>query len=124
MRGFVKYGMIAASAMAVACVVTFAVGRSSPPPPRMMAKVDPALEQPIRVIQTVKIEPTSKPAPEPPAAPPPGPKAEPVVKEATADEERPRRHRTRSERRSRGDVCSRHNMRKVMVGRYRWRCRK
>ena len=33
------------------------------------------------------------------------------------------RHRLRS-RPARLDVCARHHMRKVMVGKYRWRCRK
>jgi len=35
----------------------------------------------------------------------------------------PRRRSVRYQRRS-GDICSRHNMRKVMVGRYKWRCRR
>jgi len=30
----------------------------------------------------------------------------------------------RRTREARGDVCSRHHMRKVMVGKYRWRCRR
>ena len=35
----------------------------------------------------------------------------------------PSRHRLRT-RSVKLDVCQRHNMRKVMVGRYRWRCRR
>ena len=37
--------------------------------------------------------------------------------------EPPPRHRLRS-RSASLDVCARHNMRRVMVGRYKWRCRR
>jgi hypothetical protein len=44
-----------------------------------------------------------------------------------AEEDPPRRRKVRAKRErhaSRGDVCSRHGQRKVMVGKYRWRCRR
>jgi hypothetical protein len=37
---------------------------------------------------------------------------------------RPSRHPRLRSRPARLDVCQRHNMRKVMVGKYRWRCRR
>jgi hypothetical protein len=127
MNTFLKVGMAASGALAIAFVVTFATGRSSipaAPVPPSIGKSD-RLKDPERItVRTVPIVPTPAPTPEPAPVPVQKPKAEPVVKEATVEEERPRRRGTRSERRSRRDVCSRHNMRKVMVGRYRWRCRK
>ena len=57
---------------------------------------------------------------------PPSPAAVPPVV-FVEDEDKPRRkskpHKV-ERRASRGDVCSRHGQRKVMVGKYRWRCRK
>jgi len=42
-----------------------------------------------------------------------------------AEEDPPRRRKVRAKReRHAGDVCSRHGQRKVMVGKYRWRCRR
>jgi len=57
------------------------------------------------------------------------PRPEPVTQVAeTVEEEpqriiRPRRRVVHFVKRS-GDICQRHNMRKVMVGKYRWRCKK
>ncbi len=61
---------------------------------------------------------------------PPEPKvevaiAEPEPEPAPAIYRRSKKVReVRRERRSRGDVCQRHKMRKVFVGKYKWRCRK
>ena len=42
-----------------------------------------------------------------------------------AEDDPPRRRKAKATRHaSRGDVCSRHGQRKVMVGKYRWRCRR
>jgi hypothetical protein len=57
------------------------------------------------------------------------PKPPPVVQEQEEEEPSPKVHRTRREakrekRTARGDVCQRHRMRKVLIGKYKWRCRK
>jgi len=68
--------------------------------------------------QAVKSVPTER-ITEPPAAVPP------VVLVEDEDKLRRKHKPHKVERRaSRGDICSRHGQRKVMVGKYRWRCRK
>jgi hypothetical protein len=82
------------------------------------------LQPTVRTIQIVKPEfqqasfdakpvKTERMMPETPA------KMPPLVRVEAVDEVRPRRRFA-----ERGDVCSRHGMRKAMVGKYRWRCRK
>ncbi|RPI46979.1 MAG: hypothetical protein EHM67_00425 [Hyphomicrobiaceae bacterium] len=47
----------------------------------------------------------------------------PPVARPEIEPEPPRRRSIRYQHRS-GDICGRHKMRKVMVGRYKWRCRR
>jgi hypothetical protein len=55
----------------------------------------------------------------------PDPVATPPVEEALdAPAPRHRRRQVKTERTERRDVCARHGQRKVMVGKYRWKCRK
>ena len=76
---------------------------------------------PVRIIETVRPEPkpvvTERVVPDAPGREPPVAK---VDEEAT---ERPAVRRMRQAR-AESNVCTRHNMRKVMVGKYRWRCRR
>jgi type IV secretory pathway VirB10-like protein len=76
---------------------------------------------PIRIIDTIRPEPkpvvTERVVPDAPGREPPVAK---VDEEAT---ERPAVRRMRQAR-AESNVCTRHNMRKVMVGKYRWRCRR
>jgi hypothetical protein len=69
---------------------------------------------PVRVITTRIVRPEEDAAPKPQLVPPaPGlPRTRSV-----------RYHVGTPHRRGR-DVCARHHMRKVMVGKYRWRCRR
>ena len=68
----------------------------------------------VRTIPIVRTPTPSVPAPE--APPSTIPVAEPTP---------PVRQREAAVRVSRrGDICTKHNMRKVKVGRYRWRCRR
>jgi len=131
MRGVVLSGL---AALAVGIVVAFAAGRSDPPlppAPREAVKSDRVdIEDRLReagrtkLIETIRVIPIS-----PPVAPAPVPSpvveqppASPVATVAPDDEEPPRR-RARERPGRRGDLCQRHGLRKVMVGRYRWRCR-
>jgi len=59
---------------------------------------------------------TERIVPDAPAATPP------VIMVQDEDKPAPGYRRRHAERG--GDVCARHNMKKVMVGKYRWRCRK
>jgi hypothetical protein len=64
-----------------------------------------------RLVQTTKIAPDAVVAAE--------------VKELTPPEQPAHHYRKKVKReRTRSNVCSRHNMRKVMVGKYKWRCRR
>jgi len=61
---------------------------------------------------------TERVLPEPPLVTPPTPDAPPPKVVA------PRRPKAKEAKASGGDVCSRHNLRKVFVSRYKWRCKK
>jgi hypothetical protein len=79
--------------------------------------VAPPKVDPVRIIDTSKLV-TERVVPDAPAAEPPV---------ATVEEdEQPvvRRNRQVRQARAESNVCTRHNMRKVMVGKYRWRCRR
>jgi hypothetical protein len=74
----------------------------------------------VNVVRTVPIV-------RPPPALAPAPEPEPVVLRDPPPERIVRRARQRVARiaaRRPADVCQRHGMRKVMVGRYKWRCRR
>ena len=86
----------------------------------------------IRAVPIVRADPTPVKterivAQEPPsmaiAAAAPLPVSEPVEEEAPRPRTK-RRVAVTHHAATRGDVCRRHNMRKVMVGKYRWRCRR
>ena len=116
---------IACAAVAAMTLLTvFAIGRSPDPPVPQpdnsfdrtwreaagpAALVTTAIEMPPKTVKTevVKLEnpPTESPLKEEP--PPPPPKAKPQKTKFAET-----------------NVCTRHNMRKVRVGRYSWRCRK
>jgi hypothetical protein len=82
--------------------------------------VEPVPPPPVVQVRTIPIVPDIVPPPQ--SLPPPSPPAKEAA--AAAEEDGPDRVRASSNRvRSRGDICQRHGLRKVKVGRYRWRCR-
>lgn len=54
----------------------------------------------------------------------PQPVARPTETDVSVEREPPPRRRSIRYHYRGGDICSRHAMRKVMVGRYKWRCRR
>ena len=62
-----------------------------------------------RLVQTVKIAPDAVEAAE--------------IKQLESPEQ-PAHHYRKKVKRERTDVCGRHHMRKVMIGKYKWRCRR
>jgi len=75
----------------------------------------------VRLIEIVSAAP--KPVVTERITPPDAPVVPPVLVVQDVDKPAPQHRRHHVEARSR-DVCARHNMRKVMVGKYRWRCRR
>ena len=79
-------------------------------------------------VRTIPIVRDPVPAAPSPDSPPAMPAAVPVdvaeIAHPLPVARPPASIRHRYVQRRSGDVCSRHNMRKVMVGKYRWRCRR
>jgi hypothetical protein len=77
--------------------------------------------EPVRIIETVRPEPrpvvTERVVLDAPGREPP------VVRVDEEATERPAVRRARQAH-AETNICTRHNMRKVMVGKYRWRCRR
>lgn len=122
----IVYGASGTAALAVATVVTFAMGRSSPPPPAATAAPaavesqfdeswkDAAVPLAIanaRIVPITRITPTPAPVTVPPIVELPNPK-EVIVADSHVGKARPR------------NICERNHMRKVMTSKYGWRCRK
>lgn len=114
------------TAVAVAALVATAISapKAKPPPkPTYIQQVHPqdsfdnrfgrALPSEIRVRTIPIVRELEKIAP--PVDPP-----ENIL---PVPEPEPRRHRARIIRTASLDLCARHKLRKVMVGRYKWRCR-
>jgi len=122
-----RWVFILAAVPAVLFALTTTKAKPKPPPPTYIEQVTqqgdsfverfgeegPAVIK-VRTIPIVRTSTLSVPVPENP--PSTIPVAEPTP---------PVRQREAAVRVSRGgDICQRHNMKKVMVGRYRWRCRR
>jgi hypothetical protein len=117
-----------ASLFVVLCVAAYALSapKAKPPAPavkttqassafdRRFVTPEPPLQTPVRTIQITR---TATPAPEAVPLPPERPVV--VVSERPVAEYKPRPARSRGD-----DLCARHGMRKVMVNRYSWRCRR
>jgi hypothetical protein len=123
----IGYGAAGLAALAAAFVVTFAVGRSAPPAAVGSTTPQPAESAPdiddntrqlgyAKLVETVKITPTPAPTVVPPI----------VIAPVDSQREASAAHRhlrpiVRSEPKN---ICERHKMTKVKVGRYGWRCKK
>jgi hypothetical protein len=104
-----------------------------PPPsiPEQVSTVKKDMER-VRTVTTDRIVASTEPVPvvTERVRPDPSPAVPPLVAlprdaEGENGPEPKYKHRTRERHTSRGgDVCSRHGQRKVMVGRYKWRCRR
>jgi hypothetical protein len=88
-----------------------------------------AMTQPKKVIteRIVPEEPTPPPVVQEQEEEEPSPKVNRTRREAKKETKKETKS-TRSDRSDRGergnDVCQRHRMRKVLIGKYKWRCRK
>jgi hypothetical protein len=108
-------------------LIALAAHRSDPPVRETLSErlrvslTDIALSHPreelVPVIRRVRTENIIVPRPEPMT------QVTETVEEEPQRVIRPRRRVVHYVKRS-GDICQRHNMRKVMVGKYRWRCKK
>jgi len=126
--------IILGGAAMLALVITLAFGRQSPAPvaPAAPAQVEQqstpktdslhhelareALRSAMIATAEAKKVQTETIRPEPTIIPP-------IVQVQEEPEPKPRR-KIRAASHKRSDVCQRHGQRKVMVGKYRWRCRK
>ena len=108
------------TAAGIAAAVAF--GRSPPPiiaaeperPSFELTWLDAAVPTAIKAESLRPLFVAAEPArAEPPAVKQLDPPEQPTV----------RRHRARKHA-ERSNICTRHNMKKVMVGKYRWRCRR
>jgi hypothetical protein len=124
--------MVLGFAGVLTLVLTYAIQRIPAPakPVQMESKFDVADNFPaavlkkqdrVRVIDLASTEP--RPVETARVVPPGAPALAPPV--LVVQEDKPaRQHRRRHAEARSQDVCARHNMRKVKVGRYKWRCRK
>lgn len=140
MRSHLKYALAAAAITALAA--TLALGRSGSTTATTLSgstEIETSSFDEIWRSASVPLALTVRqiamsPPPVETTAPPPATVVPPVIRpeaeeetevaEAEAATKR-RRYVTRQKIRKSGrDICARHNMRKVKVGRYRWRCRR
>jgi len=124
--------IILGGAAMLALVITLAFGRQSPAPVAAVAQVEQqstpktdslhrelameALRSAMIATAEAKKVQTETIRPEPTIIPP-------IVQVQEEPEPKPRR-RIKATSPKRSDVCQRHGQRKVMVGKYRWRCKK
>jgi len=129
-----KPGYIAAACgitIAILCVSLIRRGEPRPEPslPVIQKRIDDAIRDIVpfeTIIQQPRIVKTDRIRPDPIPVPTPEPSELNEI-DKQLDEQKPvvRTPRRRVEvKRDRGDVCRAHGMRKVMTGKYKWRCQR